>query len=80
MAPRGKAKGLVMGLCVVLLMASCMLLGAAIFALIQGQPYGVWYGLGLPGLLGLTIVGPLSFVIAHRYRQAETQRLEAQDL
>jgi hypothetical protein len=47
---------------------------------VQGQPYGVWYGLGLPGLIGPLVLGPLWFIMRVRYREAETQRLAAKDL
>ena len=80
LGPRGKGKVLVMGLWSVLMLASVVLLGAGIVALMQGQPYGVWYCLGFAGLLGVCVLGPLAFVLRQRYRQAETQRLEARDL
>jgi len=80
LAPRGKGKGLVIGIWGVLMTASVVLFIAGVAALITGQPHGIWYGLGFPGLLGLFLLGGLSFVVKMRYRQAEAQRLQAKDL
>jgi len=80
LAPRGKAKPLVVGLFVATLMACAVLLTAGVVALLQGQPYGVWYGLGFPGLLGLAVIGGLLPLVQRRYREAEQRRLSATDL
>jgi len=80
LAPRGKAKALVMGLYLATLLACAAMLIAGIVALVQQQPYGIWYGLGLPGALGLLVLGGLMPVIQRRYREAEQRRVSAQDL
>ncbi|MFO0967692.1 MAG: hypothetical protein U0793_19190 [Gemmataceae bacterium] len=80
LAPQGKAKTFVLGMWWLLLAASVACLAAGIVALVQGQPYGVWYGLGLAGVIGTFVLGPLVFVILQRYRQAEAKRIEARDL
>ena len=80
LAPRGKAKPLVMGLYVVSLLACAAMSIAGIVAFLQQQPYGIWYGLGLPGVLGLLILGGLMPVVQQRYREAEQRRLSARDL
>ncbi len=80
LAPRGKAQHLVLGLYVAVIVACAGLLTAGLVALISGQPYGVWYGLGFPGLLGVIIMGALFPVVQQRYREAETRRLAARDL
>ena len=49
-------------------------------ALANGQPWGVWYGLLLPGAIGTAIVGANSMVILKRYREVEERRLAAKDL
>src|SRR6185503_12006270 len=43
LAPRGKAKPLIMGLFVVSLVACSLMLAAGILAFLDEQPYGVWY-------------------------------------
>src|SRR5262245_3802609 len=73
LAAHGKAKTLVIGSWAILLFASILLLLTAIIALIQQQPYGIWYGFGLAGLIGTCVLGPLFFTIRLRYRQAEAQ-------
>jgi hypothetical protein len=80
LAPRGKAKPLVMGLFGVGLLACALMLAAAVVAFMDQQPYGVWYGLGLPGALGLLVLGGLMPVVHRQYRAAEERRLSATDL
>lgn len=80
LAPRGKAKPLVMGLFAVTLLACAGMLAAGLVALVQRQPYGVWYGLLLPGALGLIVLGGLMPVVQTRYREAEERRLSARDI
>ncbi len=80
LAPLGKGKPLVLGSLVLLLAAcaGCLILGAV--ALATGQPYGVWYGLLLPGVIGSVVLGSLSRVAIMAYRQAELRRIQARDL
>lgn len=80
LAPRGKAKPVVMGLFAVSLLACAAMLIAGIVALVQDQPYAIWYGLGLPGVVGLLVLGGLMPVVQKRYREAEQRRLSARDL
>jgi hypothetical protein len=80
LAPKGRARGFVMGFMWLLLAASITLLVLGIFALSQGQPYGVWYGLGLAGFIGTIVIGVNAPNIARVYRQAEERRMGAEDL
>jgi hypothetical protein len=80
LAPRGKARALVLGLFSLVLCATVLLLIAGLFAFFAGQPYGVWYGLLLPGFLGTVVFGVLVPVILKRYREAEERRLTAHDI
>ena len=80
LAPRGRAKSLVLGFHLFMIALSLILLIAGVVAFLQGQPYGVWYGLGLPGAIGLIVLGALFPVVSKRYREAETRRLTAHDL
>jgi ABC-type uncharacterized transport system permease subunit len=57
-----------------------VLLAAGVSALVSGQPYAVWYGLGFPGLLVGGLVGGLMGVVRQRYREAEGRRIESRDL
>ena len=78
--PKGRHKGVVLGL-----MGSLVALGAAlalvgIAALVSSQPYHVWYPMLLCGAI-LTLVCGINFpIIAIRYRQAEMRRLDAESL
>ena len=74
LAPKGKCKRLVLGLHVGLIAVSLGLLVAGIVALAAKQPYGVWYGLLLPGVIGTFVFGALLPVIRMRYRQAEMRK------
>jgi hypothetical protein len=66
---------LVLGLGWVLFGVSLVLLAAGLTALMNGQPYGVWYGLGMGGLIGTVVLGPLLPVVKKRYREAQERRM-----
>ncbi len=80
LASRGKLKNLIMGVHFAILGMSCVLLVAGVVALVTGQPYGIWHGLGFPGLLGLVIIGSLTPLVRRRYAQAELHKSMAADL
>jgi hypothetical protein len=80
LAPKGKCRTLVMGMHFTIRAGCCVLLAAGVAALLTGQPYGIWYGLGYPGLLGLLLFGPLTWVIRKRYTEAELHKSMAEDL
>jgi hypothetical protein len=80
LAPKGKCRTLVVSVHFGILLSCGLLLVAGLVALLTGQPYGIWYGLGFPGLLGLVIVGSLTRRIRHQYAQAELRKSVAEDL
>src|SRR5262245_45358197 len=81
LAPRGKAKGLMYALTGLIGLAAAVSLVAAVVAGVTGQPYGVWYGLGLGGGIGLLVVGLNSLlVLGPAYRAAEQRQMSARDL
>jgi hypothetical protein len=80
LVPRGRAKGLLLGLYLAAIAASVGLLASGVIALATGQPYGVWYGLGLPGLIGTIVFGVLYGVVQRRFQDAEIRRIGAADL
>ena len=49
-------------------------------ALIEGQPWGIWYCFLLPGAVGALVMGANTPAIFKRYREAEERRLAAKDL
>lgn len=79
LAPQGKARRVVIGFGELLLWLSAALLAAGLIALFAGQPYGVWYGLGLAGLVGTLALGPVLPLVRKRYREAEERRMQAED-
>lgn len=79
MAPRGRAKRFVLGFSLVLTIIAAGLLAAGVIAFFEGQPYGIWYGLGFPGLMVIVLVNVLLPVVRRRYRQAEEYRMAAHD-
>jgi hypothetical protein len=79
-APRGKCKALVYSLIIVPLALGVIALVAGVVALALGQPYGVWYPLVLLGGIPTVVLGSLLPVFRLLYRQAESRRLEAEEL
>lgn len=79
LASRGRARGFVVGAFAAMIVFCAVMLVAAVVAFAGGQPYGVWYGLGLPGVIGIVLFGALLPVVLARYREAETRRMGAAD-
>lgn len=79
-APRGRAKSFVIGLGAALLGSGVLCLILGIVAWFSSQPYGVWYGLGLTGLIVPIVVGVNLPNILRVYRAAEERKLSAGDL
>jgi hypothetical protein len=80
LAPRGKGKGFVLGTMTAIVILGTGALIAGIVALIQKQPYHVWYPLALEGGISVFVFGFLMPVMRMRYRQAEQRRIDAESL
>lgn len=80
LVPRGKRRSLVLGTGVALLIAAVAFLVAGTAALIARQPYGIWFGLLLPGAIGIFALPFNLLVVWNRYNEAETRRIRAVDL
>ena len=80
LAPGGRARSLVMSAWYTCITVCVVLLAIGAVALLQGQPYGVWFGLLFPGADGTIVFGALTPLLLKRYREAEERRLAAKDL
>ena len=80
LVPRGRARTFILPAWFTLWAMAVALLVVGFVALANGQPWGVWYGLLLPGAVGTLVVGANSLVILKRYREVEERRLAAKDL
>ena len=78
LAPRGKAKALVLGMGTLLAICGAILAGVGIYAWIESQPYGIWYPLVLSGAIIAGLCGGLTPMIAKRYAEADARRLAAE--
>ncbi|MFO0908582.1 MAG: hypothetical protein U0794_09500 [Isosphaeraceae bacterium] len=79
LAPQGKGRALVLGAFWTMIVIAAGLLATAVYAIYDGQPYGIWYGFGLPGVIGLILFSSLLPVISLRYREAEERKITAKD-
>lgn len=80
LAPRGRHYQLLHTLYILALAGSVALLIGGVIALATGQPYGVWYGLGLAGLIGVLVFGMTFGVLRRRYQDSELRKMRAADL
>jgi hypothetical protein len=78
--PRGRVTRFLLRAWLALWGLAVALLAVGLVALAAGQPWGVWYGLLLPGVIGTLVVGANWFVILKTCRQVEQRRLAAKDL
>ena len=79
LAPQGKARSLVVSTGAALGLLAFGSLAAAVVAAVSGQPYGIWYSLGLPGVLGSVLIPCLLPIVLRRYSEAEARRISARD-
>jgi hypothetical protein len=80
LVPRGQARRLILTAWVILWASALALVAVGLLALLRGQPWGVWYALVLPGVVGTAVIGGTLLVILKRYREIEQRRLSAKDL
>lgn len=78
--PKGKAKKLVLGVNALAFAVGFISLVVGIIAYLSGQPYGIWFGFGLCGLLCTVLSGMFFFVSRHEYRKAELRKSMSEDL
>jgi len=77
LAPRGKGRNLILGAFTIFLIIGVLNLLIGFYALISGQPYGIWYPLVLIGVILTAVMGGLLPVVKKRYTESESRRLNA---
>jgi hypothetical protein len=78
LAPKGKARALVLGLGVAIAVSGAILAGVGLYAWIVGQPYGIWYPMLLSGSVVMIVCGCLVPVVRKRYAEAEARQIAAE--
>lgn len=79
-ANKGVHRTLVLGAMLALGVAGALLFLTGLAGLFLGQPYGVWYPLTLIGGMAALLFLGLRPVMRRRYDQAETRRMQAEEL
>jgi hypothetical protein len=79
LAPRGIGRAWLIGAGWVFVALGVVALSFGLVALVDGQPYGIWYPGLLLGIILTTVVGSLMPVVYIRYRQADERRLQAEE-
>ena len=80
LGPAGKARHLVMGLGLVILVVCVLMLGCGMAAWFFDCGWGMYYPLLLAGGIGTLLFAFMLPLTAARYRQAETRRIAAADM
>ena len=75
---KGIARTFVVGYFNFLIILGLAMLAVGIAAIINKQPYAIWYSFTLCGALATCISGTLSFIMRHQYRAVEQRKLDAQ--
>lgn len=78
LAPRGRGRGLILGGMAFFAATGVIQAALGLFALISGQPYGIWYPMLLCGFIMAVVIGCLIPVVRMRYAQAEQRRIQAE--
>jgi uncharacterized membrane protein len=74
LVPKGRAKKFIVRSWSALCLVALIFLVAGITAFGVRQPWGVWYGLLLPGIVGTAVMGGNLMVILRKYHEAEKRR------
>lgn len=77
LAPRGRGRAWILGGFYLSVALGLLSLGFGIAAVLNHQPYGIWYPALLMGIVLTAVMGGLIPVVRLRYAQAEARRLEA---
>ena len=79
LAGMGKARGFVLGLTWVMIVFGVICLIVGVVAVIEGQPYAVYYPALLVGFILTLVMGINIRTVRTRYQELELRRMRAQD-
>ncbi len=68
-ASRGRLRPSALRLMLGMMAVSAAFLAVGVASLVMNQPWGVWYGFLLPGLIGLAVLGANLPVVKRRIRE-----------
>ena len=80
LAPKGRGRRVILGSMYLVVGIGLVLVLFGAVALVNGQPYAIWYGPIIAGTIFAIINGVLIPVVKRRYREAEERRVDAQSL
>jgi hypothetical protein len=78
-APQGKARAVLIPIGWCLVATGILSLAFGLYALVVGQPFGIWYGPLLIGIVLTVVIGGLMPVVYKRYAEADARRLQAEE-
>jgi hypothetical protein len=78
LAPRAIGRRWVLGGMGFVVLLGLAQLGFGLYALLAGQPYGIWFPPTLCGVIYAAVVGSLIPVIRRCYAEAEARRMDAE--
>lgn len=79
LSSRGKARGFVLGSANALLIIGIACIIAGVIALVNTQPYAVYYPLLLIGIIVIAVIGKLRGTLSAQYEQHELKRMRSLD-
>jgi len=77
-APRGKGREWIIPIGWSFLALGVVTLGFGLYALLLGQPYGIWFGPTLAGALAISLMCAIMPNVYRRYAEAEARKLQAE--
>ncbi|HEY1376850.1 MAG TPA: hypothetical protein VGF55_08645 [Gemmataceae bacterium] len=79
LAPRGKGRAVLIPVGWAFVGLGVVALAFGLYALVAGQPYGIWYGPLLVGVILTAVIGGLMPVVYKRYAEADARRMQAEE-
>jgi hypothetical protein len=77
LAPKGKGRSFILGTFTLMMVFGIANLAVGIYAIVNRQPYGIWYPLLLIGFILTVVFAALKPVVRKRYEDVEARRMEA---